>query len=49
LYSRSFFPESSGDYGAIKGLDNDVLGLPKEDLDEATRAAVKIAEKGVVY
>jgi hypothetical protein len=47
LYSRSFFPESSGDFGATKGLHNDVLGLPREDLDEFTKIAVQMSEKGV--
>jgi hypothetical protein len=46
LYSRNFFPESSGDFGATKGLHNDVLGLPKEDLDEFTKIAVQMLEKG---
>jgi hypothetical protein len=46
LYSRAFFPESSGDFGAEKGLSNAVLGLPEEDLDEFTRLGVKMSEKG---
>jgi hypothetical protein len=47
LYSRSFFPESSGNFGAKRGLHNEVLGLPVENLDEFTRIAVQMAEKGV--
>ncbi|KAK9388571.1 hypothetical protein V1515DRAFT_578893 [Lipomyces mesembrius] len=47
LYSRAFFPESSGNFGATMGLHNDVLGLPKEDLDEFTKIAVQRSEKGV--
>lgn len=47
LYSRAFFPESSGNFGAMKGLDNEVLGLPKEDLDEFTMLGVQMSEKGV--
>lgn len=46
LYARSFFPESSGDFSATKGLDNEVLGLPKEDFDEFTRLGIQMAEKG---
>lgn len=46
LYSRNFFPESRGNFGATKGLHNDVLGLPKEDLDEFTKIAVQMLEKG---
>jgi len=47
LYSRAFFPESSGNFGATKGLHNDSLGLPKEDLDEFTTIGVQMSEKGV--
>ncbi|KAH8812451.1 putative oxidoreductase CipA [Xylogone sp. PMI_703] len=49
LYSRAFFPESSGNYGAIRGLHNDILGLPKDDIDEYTKVALKIVESGAVY
>jgi hypothetical protein len=45
LYSRLFFPDMSGNYEATKGLHNDILGLPKEDLDEYTKIAVGMAEK----
>ena len=45
LYSRVFFPDGSGNYEATKGLHNDVLGLPKEDLDEYTKIAVQMAEQ----
>lgn len=44
LYARTFFPDGSGDYETPRGLDNEVLGLPKESLDEATRRAVKRVE-----
>ncbi len=43
LYARMWFPDGSGDY---KVLDNEVLGLPKEDLDEYTAIAVKMGESG---
>jgi hypothetical protein len=46
LYSRMFFPDSAGNFEARKGLDNDKLGLPKEDLDEFTKVGVHLAESG---
>ena len=45
LYSRHFYQDGSGDYEASKGLHNDILGLPKEDLDEHTKIAVETAQK----
>jgi hypothetical protein len=45
LYSRTFYPDGSGNYEAKHGLDNDILGLPKEDLDEFTKLAVKMADE----
>jgi hypothetical protein len=45
LYARLFYPDMSGNYEATKGLHNDILGLPKEDLDEYTKIAVEMAEK----
>ena len=47
IYSKMFFPESSGNFGASRGLDNGALGLPKENLDDFTKIAVQRAEKGV--
>lgn len=41
LYSLVFFPNSDGDFESTKGTLNDVLGLPKEDLDEATKRAIE--------
>lgn len=41
LYTRVFFPTGDGNYGASKGLHNEILGLPEEDLDEATKRAVQ--------
>ncbi|KIW83944.1 hypothetical protein Z517_03190 [Fonsecaea pedrosoi CBS 271.37] len=46
LYSRVFFPNGDGDFESKYGLHNDLLGLPKEDLDEATKRAVDLAAKG---
>ncbi len=45
LYTRVFYPDGSGDYETSKGLQNDILGLPKEDIDEYTRVALRMAEE----
>lgn len=44
LYARMFFKDRAGDYNSK--LQNDVLGLPKESLDEATKEAVRMAKAG---
>jgi len=44
LYTRAFFPDGSGNVATYRELLNDKLGLPKEDIDEATKAAVKRSE-----
>ncbi|KAL7624633.1 hypothetical protein AAE478_006202 [Parahypoxylon ruwenzoriense] len=50
LYSRVFYKDGCGNYEVRRGgLDNDVLGLPKEDIDEATKIAIERAEKGLKY
>jgi len=46
MYTRVFFKEDSGDYEKDGWLANGALGLPQEDLDEATKYAVKLAESG---
>lgn len=48
LYTRAFFAGKAGEYESVRGLHNDVLGLPKEDLDEATKEAVLMAENNEV-
>ncbi|KAI2470449.1 hypothetical protein F4781DRAFT_430464 [Annulohypoxylon bovei var. microspora] len=48
LYSRMFFPNGDGDYQSRRSLDNDMLGLPIEDLDEATRVGIRMGESGEV-
>jgi hypothetical protein len=45
LYSRIFYPDGCGDFEAKYGLNNDMLGLPKENIDEATKAAIQMAEE----
>ncbi|KAJ6599802.1 putative isoflavone reductase family protein [Mycena vulgaris] len=49
LYARGFYPDGCGNYEARHGVHNEILGLPKEDLDEFTKSAVKRAEEGVGY
>ena len=46
MYSRNFFPNGDGDFESSRGLANDLIGLPKEDLDEATKRAVEMVESG---
>ena len=46
MYSRSFFPDGFGNFEASYGLDNDKLGLPKEDMDEFTKVAIQLHESG---
>lgn len=41
MYTRVFYPDDSGDFEKRMGLQNEMLDLPKEDIDDATRAAVK--------
>lgn len=49
LYSRMFIPGTGdGDYESKRGTHNDLLGLPVEDLDEATRIAVRMGKNGEV-
>ncbi|KAL8678373.1 MAG: hypothetical protein Q9186_005267 [Xanthomendoza sp. 1 TL-2023] len=46
MYTRNFFPDGCGNHAETRGLDNEKLGLPKEDLDETTKEAVRMAEDG---
>ncbi|EAW09062.1 uncharacterized protein ACLA_078100 [Aspergillus clavatus NRRL 1] len=48
LYSRMFFPNGGGDYESQRGLDNEALGLPVEDLDEATAEAIRMGQNNQV-
>ncbi|ETI25745.1 hypothetical protein G647_02519 [Cladophialophora carrionii CBS 160.54] len=45
LYARVFYP-GDGDYESKRGLHNDILGLPKEDFDEATKRALDMVARG---
>lgn len=45
-FVRMFYPNGGGDYESTRGLDNEKLGLPKEDLDERTAVAKEMVEQG---
>ena len=46
MYSRNFFQNGDGDFESSKGLANDLIGLPKDNLDEATKRVVEMVESG---
>lgn len=41
MYTRVFYPDGSGNTEAKKTQLNEVLGLKKEDIDLATKAAIE--------
>lgn len=45
LYTRYFY-EDAGLFEKLHGLDNEKLGLPEEDLDETTKAALELVQSG---
>ena len=47
MYTRVFFPNGGGDI--VHKSANRVLGLPEEDLDEATKRAIELIESGYNY
>ncbi|RAH59385.1 oxidoreductase CipA-like protein [Aspergillus piperis CBS 112811] len=49
MYSRVFFPNGDGNYEQRQGLDNNLLRLPTEDLDEHTREAKLMFDRGYNY
>lgn len=46
MYARCFFPNGDGDFEAARGLDNELIGIEKEDLDVATKRALDMVESG---
>jgi hypothetical protein len=42
LYARAFFPGASANFGATRGLHNDLLSLPQDDLDTFTKEGAEI-------
>ena len=49
MYSRTFFPNGDGNFGAKYGLANSFLGLPEEDMDEATKRMLEMVDRGYNY
>lgn len=47
MYSRVFYPDDCGNYEKTKGTINDLLGLPGEDIDEATKAAIQRSKEAI--
>jgi len=47
MYTSVWFKGAGGDYTS-KGMQNEALGLPKEDLDEATKRTFELIEKGEI-
>ena len=43
MYTRLFYDDGCGDFEARRGVSNEILELPKEDLDEATARAIERA------
>lgn len=41
MYTRVFYPDGVGDFERSRGTIIGVLGLPKEDIDKATEAAIE--------
>lgn len=44
LYARLFFKDGAGNFEQRGELDNEKIGLPKEDLDEFTAVAIEMAK-----
>ena len=45
MYTRVFYPDGCGDFEHNKGTLNSLLGLPKENIDDATKVAVERLKK----
>jgi hypothetical protein len=48
LYGRIFFPDGVGNHEKTRGLQNEALGLPREELDEATKTGIDRAKSGAL-
>ena len=46
MLSRIFFPDGCGDFEHNKGTLNEMLGLPQNDIDEATKVAIERQKAG---
>lgn len=49
MYARTFYPNGDGDLKLRHTLANEVLGLPEEDLAEATKRGLKMVDEGYNY
>lgn len=52
MYSRVFYADGNGDFESRRGTLNSFLGLPKEDIDEATKVAIEranVSQQGYKY
>ncbi|KAM0202444.1 hypothetical protein ACHAPQ_004048 [Fusarium lateritium] len=49
MYARTFYPNGDGNFEAQYELANKVLGLPEEDLDEATARAIEMVDEQYNY
>ena len=45
LYARAFYPDDSGNYEKTKGTINELLGLKRDNIDEATEAGIRRAKE----
>lgn len=45
MYTRMFYPDGSGVYENLRGLQNELLGLPQEDMDEFTKIAISFKDE----
>ena len=43
MYTRVFYPDGSGNFDKTRGTVNELLGLPKENIDEATKVGIERA------
>ena len=48
MYTRVFYQDGSGEFEASRGLLNEVLGLPREDIDDFTKIAVQRAKEPII-
>jgi hypothetical protein len=46
MSARHFFLNEDGEYETTRGISNEVLGLPEEDLDTSTKKATEWVESG---
>lgn len=44
MYARTFYKSGGGDYGSTRGLANQKLGLPKENLDDVMEEVIRMTK-----